>query len=1058
MVVGYAAFNTELKISGTSKVTSNWDIRITNVTDGTPAGSAKNTVKPSWTTLTASMEADLYKKGDAMEYDVTIENRGTLDAKLNDILTNTQNSNSEAVIITFSGYTTGEILEHGKSKLVHVKIEYNPNYEGEETSSEVEIEFDYGQNNNEENNPAEQYLLTYDYVTNGGQSVKLDKEYISSGSNVTLDNTAIKEGWTFVGWNTDKDSNIGLKEYQMPKENTTLYAIYSKELKVTYEKEDSIQSIGKNSETCMIYNNETSCEVTLPEINVSDDSATVGWYEGDNKIGNPNEKYIVKNNIALKAKAEFEPIIQSWSSGSSTDFHNSTYKSKIITATFLDNKNVPDNAVASWDVSANKNGSVMAWVIADETDSTKYHLYIGGDDGVIANEDSSHMFSSFPALTEINFGENFDTSSVTDMINMFFNCRNLTTLDLSNFDTSNVTNMNGMFNQCSNLTTLDLSNFDTSNVTNMSSMIRSCNNLTTLDVSSFDTNNVTDMNQMFYGCRSLTTLDLSNFDTSKVRNMSHMFDGCRSLTTLDLSNFDTSKVRNMSHMFNFCSNLTTLDLSDFNTSNVTNMNSMFYSCSGLTKLVLCSFDTTKVTDMNSMFVSTSNLKSIYVGPNWTTENATTSIMFYGSGVSSVTQSNNCEVDSETMSLSISTTSTTNSITVVANANADSGINRYEFSKDGGNSWVNTGTSNTYTFNGLTVGTNYNIQVRVTSNIGKISISSSNVTTKNISLPTFSESDTSNGKNVTIYYPSGCGSTLTCTYQKNNGTVQYVYSTTAVVNFTDSGNVVAQVTDGTNTVSSSYTVTVNKKESINIGGKEIELVNSGDGLYKDEYEEGRYIYKGADPQNYIKLDNGDLWRIMSRESDGTYKIIKYGKTSDGYMPWDSNNINDWTTASLNNYLNSTYYQNLDSKLKNKIVSHSWDIGSISVGNKDLKSQIEEEKSRTWTGKIALFSASDYIKSNSNKVSCNSYDLVNINSATCSSTNWLNLRANFWTISASTNGEHVVHIWYNYLYNNHQFSYSLPYYLNTSYVMPAAYISASTKFEGNGYIGDEYRIVN
>ena len=68
MVVGYAAFNTELKISGTSKVTSNWDIRITNVTDGTPTGSAKNTVKPSWKTLTASMEADLYEKGDAMEY------------------------------------------------------------------------------------------------------------------------------------------------------------------------------------------------------------------------------------------------------------------------------------------------------------------------------------------------------------------------------------------------------------------------------------------------------------------------------------------------------------------------------------------------------------------------------------------------------------------------------------------------------------------------------------------------------------------------------------------------------------------------------------------------------------------------------------------------------------------------------------------------------------------------------------------------------------------------------------------------------------------------------
>ena len=145
MGIGYAAFNTELKISGTSKVTSNWDIEITNVTPGTPTGSAENTVAPKWDALTASMEADLYEKGDAMEYDVTIENKGTIDAKLNDILTNIENSNSEAVNITFSGYTKGEVLKSGSIKIIHVKIEYNPNYEGGETSSEVEIDFDYGQ-------------------------------------------------------------------------------------------------------------------------------------------------------------------------------------------------------------------------------------------------------------------------------------------------------------------------------------------------------------------------------------------------------------------------------------------------------------------------------------------------------------------------------------------------------------------------------------------------------------------------------------------------------------------------------------------------------------------------------------------------------------------------------------------------------------------------------------------------------------------------------------------------------------------------------------------------
>ena len=68
MVVGYSAFQTKLEIKGTSKVTSNWDIEITNVTEGTPTGSGENTVAPFWSKTTASMEANLYDKGDIMKY------------------------------------------------------------------------------------------------------------------------------------------------------------------------------------------------------------------------------------------------------------------------------------------------------------------------------------------------------------------------------------------------------------------------------------------------------------------------------------------------------------------------------------------------------------------------------------------------------------------------------------------------------------------------------------------------------------------------------------------------------------------------------------------------------------------------------------------------------------------------------------------------------------------------------------------------------------------------------------------------------------------------------
>ena len=179
---------------------------------------------------------------------------------------------------------------------------------------------------------------------------------------------------------------------------------------------------------------------------------------------------------------------------------------------------------------------------------------------------------------------------ITDMNNMFGECSNLTSIDLSGFDSSNVTNMNAVFTVCHNLTSINLSNFNTSKVTSMSDMFSvgdlftQHSSLTSLDLSSFDTSKVTNMSYMFNGCYSLTSLDLSSFDTSKLRNMSYMFSNCPKLTSLDLSSFNTSNVTDMGGMFYNCYSLTSLDLSNFNTSNVTSMQAMFYKCSNLTTI------------------------------------------------------------------------------------------------------------------------------------------------------------------------------------------------------------------------------------------------------------------------------------------------------------------------------------------------------------------------------------------------------------------------------------------------------------------------------------------
>ena len=78
-------------------------------------------------------------------------------------------------------------------------------------------------------------------------------------------------------------------------------------------------------------------------------------------------------------------------------------------------------------------------------------------------------------------------------------------------------------------------------------------------------------------------------------------------------------------------------------------------------------------------------------------------------------------------------------------------------------------------------------------------------TSTLEKPTFTEKDTSNGKTVTITYPSGCGDSLTCTYQKDNGSVVNVTNSTVNVEFTESGSLVTNVSDGTNNVNISYTV-------------------------------------------------------------------------------------------------------------------------------------------------------------------------------------------------------------------------------------------------------------
>lgn len=111
------------------------------------------------------------------------------------------------------------------------------------------------------------------------------------------------------------------------------------------------------------------------------------------------------------------------------------------------------------------------------------------------------------------------------------------------FSNSNVSDITGM------------ENFNTSEVTSMFNMFSHCYDLGSVDVSHFDTRKVTNMAQMFGGTE-YWELDLSSFDTSNVENMTEMFGGSRPLRTIIVSDgWSLEKVTASASMFRDCDNL-----------------------------------------------------------------------------------------------------------------------------------------------------------------------------------------------------------------------------------------------------------------------------------------------------------------------------------------------------------------------------------------------------------------------------------------------------------------------------------------------------------------------
>jgi len=288
-----------------------------------------------------------------------------------------------------------------------------------------------------------------------------------------------------------------------------------------------------------------------------------------------------------------------------------TDKSKITKIKFLDEYNATEY-IETWEANIFNSGKITCYIV------NEMELIVSGSGKgkIYFNTDSTEVFANFTNVVNIEGMELLDTSNVTIMDGMFYNCQKLRQINLSNFNTKNVTSMNKMFSGCSSLKKIDLSTFNTNKVKNMGEMFKGCSNLASLNLSNFRTNKVISMANMFSGCSNLASLDLSNFNTSEVTTMAYMFKDCTNLNNLNLSSFNTSKVTNMKSMFFNCNSLTSLDLSNFNTSEVTTMAYMFKDCTNIIKLNLDNFNTKKSNNLRNMFNGMIRLEEITLGENF----------------------------------------------------------------------------------------------------------------------------------------------------------------------------------------------------------------------------------------------------------------------------------------------------------------------------------------------------------------------------------------------------------------------------------------------------------
>ena len=373
-----------------------------------------------------------------------------------------------------------------------------------------------------------------------------------------------------------------------------------------------------------------------------------------------------------------------------------------------------------------------------------------------------------------------------------------------------------------------------------------------------------------------------------------------------------------------------------------------------------------------------------------------------------------------------TDATNDSITVSVSASGGTNaIGTYYYSINNG-SYTSSNT-NTYTFSGLSAGTNYSIRVYVKdtngidSNVYTINAETESVTyicNTGTNLATCIKNQyTSQGANGIYYHTSSLANSAA-----DNS---YRYAGANPNNYVCFGSDAASCPDA------------NLYRIIGVFGNQVKLIMADYPTTSQTGTSGAYYTTYANTSWSTSYYKGD----QSLSSVGTYY-------------WNPSGTNTWSSSSLTTTnLNSTFLNSISSTYRNQIADATWYVNGYSTNSATPATWHDNESTgTTWTGKIGLMYVSDYGFAASN--SAWTTNVGSYNSSSITSNNWMYMGLTECTISRRSSNTYSAYVVNS---SGNGGNYSVSSGSGASAVRPSFYLTSSVSYaSGSGTATDPIRI--